>query len=100
MTKRVRKFGPAKPGEIKVGWGRADNYDAPDICSAWGGQGADKSDARMVNTRLTEKRMRQSFPDMKVVFEPSFIEELEARGYDITTLKFSIQKLMVHHKEG
>jgi hypothetical protein len=25
--------------------------------------------------------------------EPSFVEELKARGYDITTLKFSIQKL-------
>jgi hypothetical protein len=26
------------------------------------------------------------------VFDPSFIEELVARGYDITTIKFSIER--------
>jgi hypothetical protein len=27
-----------------------------------------------------------------VVYDPSFLEELDARGYDLTTLRFSVQK--------
>ncbi|MBB4857000.1 hypothetical protein HNO88_000297 [Novosphingobium chloroacetimidivorans] len=82
----------AKPGEVKIVYGKADRYDAPDLCAVWGGQGADKCDARMVMTAMTEKRRGYSLTKMAAEERPSLVEELEARGYDITTLKFSIQR--------
>lgn len=82
----------AKPGEVKIVFGRADRHDDPDICAVWGGNGADKSDARMVMHAMTERRMSPSFPSLKYEERPSLIEELEARGYDITTLRFTISR--------
>ncbi|APX66264.1 hypothetical protein AV944_10985 [Sphingomonas sp. LK11] len=58
----------------------------------WGGQGADKSDARTVMHAMTERRMAPTFPSLNYEERPSLVEELEARGYDITTLRFTIQK--------
>lgn len=81
----------AKPGELKIVYGRADRYNEPDICVAWGANGADKSDARTALHALTEKRMGYAFPSMTIEERPSLIEELAARGYDITTLRFSIR---------
>jgi len=82
----------AKPGEIKIAFGRPSRHDDPDLCVAWGGGGADKSDARYALHALTEKRYGYAFPSMTLEQQPSVIEELEARGYDITTLRFSIQR--------
>lgn len=82
----------AKPGQLKIVYGREDRYSRPDVVVAWGGHGADKCDARMAMHALTEKRMTRAFPSMDIIFEPSLIEELEARGYDITTLRFTIQR--------
>lgn len=82
----------AKAGEVKIAYGRAGQHDAPDLCAAWGGSGADKSDARTVMHALTERRMAIGFPSMGYEERPSLIEELEARGYDITTLRFTIQR--------
>lgn len=92
MSGRRWRTPTAKPGEVKIVYGRADRYDAPDICAVWGGGGADKSDARTVMHALTERRMVPTFPSLKYEARPSLIEELEARGYDITTLRFTIQR--------
>lgn len=73
MTKRWRKL-KAKPRQQRVGWGCVAG-DSPDLLFAWGGNGACKSDSRMISNALSEE----------------FITELEARGYDITTLKFSVE---------
>jgi hypothetical protein len=81
----------AKPGEIKIAYGKANRYDAPDLCAAWGGAGASKPDARTVMHALTEKRVARAFPSMEYEERPSLVEELEARGYDIETLRFTIQ---------
>lgn len=91
MAKRYRTPA-AKPGEVKIVYGRAGRHDAPDLCSAWGGGGADKCDARLIMHALTERRMAPAFPSLKYEERPSLVEELEARGYDIETLKFSIQR--------
>jgi hypothetical protein len=51
-----------------------------------------KRDSRMLynvfSTQSPDPHVAPIFSKMK----PSFIEELEARGYDITTIKFSIMK--------
>lgn len=91
MTKRVPIAKPAKPGELKALWGRADRHDGPDVCYVWG-QGVDRADGRLLHTYLSTERMTYAFPSMDIKYEPSLLDELEARGYDITTLKISIKK--------
>ena len=69
----------AKPGELKAGW----NARERDIGFAWGGDGATKPDSRLLYGALAYKD----------VFEgKTLVQELEARGYDLTTLRFSIRR--------
>lgn len=70
----------AKPGQLKMGWSKREG----DIMFAWGGQGADRSDAGLLNCVMTIPLRN---------FDKSFQQELIDRGYDITTIRFSIQKM-------
>jgi hypothetical protein len=92
MDKKRIYVPTAKPGELKAVWGRAERGDAPDIVYAWG-EGVNRADGRMLHNALSGERLR---PTMKNLggyeVDKSFLEELENRGYDLTTLKFSIQK--------
>jgi hypothetical protein len=69
----------ARPGEIKTGW----NARERDIGFAWGADGAAKADANLLYGALCFKR---------VLGERTLIQELEARGYDLTTMRFSIRR--------
>ncbi|MDY1006930.1 hypothetical protein [Sphingomonas sp. CFBP9019] len=88
--KRYRTL-TAKPGELKAGYGREDRHCSPSLVYVWGGGGAQKPDARVLGSALEDKRHGYAFPSMALEQRPSLIEELEARGYDITTLRFSIR---------
>lgn len=97
MTRRYRRRN-AKPGQLLVYYGKLP-HNNPDIVFAWGGEGADKHDAMLLHYALSCKRQRMVYgPERErngghpLVFDPSVIEELESRGYDITTLTLSIQK--------
>lgn len=97
MTKRYRRR-HAKPGQLLIYYGKLP-HDGPDVIYAWGGGGANKRDASFLTYALSGKRQRMVYGDERVrngghplVFDPSVLEELEARGYDITTIKFSIMK--------
>lgn len=68
----------AKPNQLKCKWSKSQR----DIVYAWG-DGIHKSDAHLLHNALTIT-MKHG--------EKSFQEELEARGYDLTTLSFSIMK--------
>ncbi len=99
-TKRYRNKS-AEPGELLVYFGKLP-HDGPDICYAWGGGGASKRDANLITHFFGGKRCEPVFGDersqqggLPYKWEPRLIEELEARGYDLTTLKFSIQKKAV-----
>lgn len=85
MSARKRyRMTSAKPGELKAAWGRGDvRGDPPDLQYAWGGRGASSPDGRILCNALQEAHV---FKDRTLV------QELEDRGYDITTLKFSIQQ--------
>jgi hypothetical protein len=91
MTKRFRTP-TAKPGEVKIAYGRADRYDNPDLCVAWGSGTDMKCTGRLVMNALTEKTLRPKFPGPGHEYRPSLIDELEARGFDIETLRFTISK--------
>lgn len=92
MSARKKRYRTikAKPGELRAYYGKPDRWSGPDICYAWG-PGTDRSDGRMLHHALSSQRMTFAFPDNGIKWEPSFIEELESRGYDITTLRFSVQ---------
>lgn len=82
MAKRI--YVPvAKPGEVIARWGRPGPDETPDLVYAWGADGACKSDARMVSDALER---------CEVMDERGLRAELEKRGYDITTLRFSIRR--------
>ncbi len=80
MNKRWRTP-TAKRGELKAAYGKVDGELA--LGYAWGGGGADKPDGRI---------LMRALEDNPVFDGKSLVEELEARGYDITTLKFSVQQ--------
>lgn len=89
--KRYRKVA-AKSGQLTARYG-SDGEGSIDLMYAHGGGGACRPDARMLAGMFEDKRFRPSmknFPGFDQ--EMSLREELEARGYDITTLRFSIQK--------
>ena len=63
-----------------------------DICVFFGDD-VPRCDRALVMQAFTSKRQGIDFnDDMKTIWEPSFIDELEKRGYDIDTLRFSIDK--------
>jgi hypothetical protein len=69
-------------------YGRLPGDSAPDTLYAWG-DGCSKCDGALLNCVLGSKRppIVPSEP-----WQPSLLDELEARGYDLATLNFSIKK--------
>lgn len=83
--KIVRRPSPAKPGELKAQWGKIP-HDSPDICFLWGGGGASSADSYLLHSMfggLSGENYRTN---------GGFLAEFERRGYDLATLKFSIQQ--------
>lgn len=92
----------AKPGQLVARYGKVEGCE--DLCYAHGA-GVDRSDARLLHSVLSNERFypSRSGPLGTYRTERSFADELEARGYDITTLRFSIEKkrpASEAHKEG
>lgn len=80
----------ARAGQLKAKWGRIEG-DSPDFCYVWG-PGVARADAALLHGALS---MRQCMP-LSMNFEPSFMEDLKARGYDISTLEISVCKKPEH----
>lgn len=96
IKKRYRRPN-TKPGEIKMQYGRLEG-DEPDLCY-FRGPGVQRCDMHLIHNMFTSKRLEIDYDAplgspryLWGKYGPSFQEELEARGYDLTTLKFSIQK--------
>jgi hypothetical protein len=68
----------AKPGQLRMGWSKRED----DIVYAWG-SGVDKTDAALLHGVMSI---------IASITDKTFIQELEYRGYDITTISFSIKK--------
>ena len=88
--KRLRRPN-IKDGELKVYWGRMP-HDEPDIIIEYRGDRGMKRDSNLLFNALTSKNVDPFAKPLFSKMNPSLVEELEARGYDITTLKFSIRK--------
>jgi len=80
-----------KDGELRVYWGKLP-HDSPDVIYSWQGDRSMRRDSALLHHYFGSQHPD---PFTKPIFSkmnPSLIEELEMRGYDITTLRFSIQK--------
>lgn len=85
MKKRYRQL-KAKPNQLRSAYAK-EPFESPDLCYAWG-EGCSKADAHLLHNVFSLKRfLPNSFES-----DMSFIDELEKRGYDIKTFKFSIEK--------
>lgn len=80
MGKRLRKP-KARPGELLIRFGKVDGE--VDLFYCHGGQGATKRDARLLSHFFEVV----TWPDGM-----NLRKELEYRGYDISTLLFSVQQ--------
>ena len=88
MAKRLRRR-KMKDGELAMYWGRVDG-DAPDVVYEWRGDGSMRRDSRLLAHVVGSKR--PSILGENNEWDKSFLEELEVRGYDLSTMKFSIMK--------
>ncbi|MCK5613421.1 hypothetical protein KAR91_66740 [Candidatus Pacearchaeota archaeon] len=87
MTKRYRAP-KARDGQLKLQWGQLPDECEPELCGAWAG-GATRTDLHLLFNMICGERNRYMHCEQM----PSLVDELISRGYDITTLKFSIEKL-------
>lgn len=89
-----------KDGELRVYFGRLP-HENPDIIFSWQGDHCMKRDSNLLYYHFSCKRPTVSLNGADWSnMEPSLIEELDRRGYDITTLKFSIQKKVLTPSES
>jgi hypothetical protein len=88
LNKRYRRP-KTKDGQIIVRRGKIDGD--VDMCIFYG-DGVPSCDRALVLNVLCSPRQRTDLSTMRPVFDPSLMDELEKRGYDIETLRFSIQK--------
>lgn len=89
--KRLRKP-KLQDGELRMYWGRERTVEPAEIMYAWQGDRSMRGDSALlyyaIGSRHPDPHVMPIFSKMK----PSLLEELDARGYDLSTLKFSIKK--------
>lgn len=86
----------AKHGQLRADYGREDRYSKPGVIYSYSGtmagpDGSRKADARLLSTVFEGIDVETGQP----IFGGhghSLVKELEARGYDLTTLRFTVQK--------
>lgn len=91
MTKKVgAPRVPKKDGAIKFQYGR---YEGElDFMVLYGNE-VPRCDRALVMSLFTSKTMSFDYKNKKPMFEDSFIDELKKRGYDTSTLRFSVERL-------
>lgn len=88
--KRFRKP-KLKDGELRIYYGKLPG-DAPDVIYAWQGDRSMKRDSALLclhfGSQQPDIHARPLFSEMN----PSLLDELDRRGYDLSTIRFSIMK--------
>ena len=82
----MRRLPKAKPGELRARWGVCERGESPDIVYGWGGSGAQKPDGAM---------LAHFFENLLGLHGRTLRAELEHRGYDLSTLRFSVKQKKV-----
>jgi hypothetical protein len=81
----------AASGELRIFHGRLPNDSQADTIFAWG-DGCSKRDSALLHWVIGSKRP-PSVPGRD--WEPSLLDELASRGYDLSTIEFRIKKKAV-----
>jgi len=92
--KRLRKPKMADLG-LQIYWGR-EPHGNPELMFAWQGDATMKRDINLLHYTMATRHPDTSVQPLFSKMRPSLFEELDARGYDLTTLKFSIKKKAAH----
>jgi hypothetical protein len=79
----------AKKGQLLLQHGRDEDGEVGTVLAH--GEGCSKNDAWLLHSAMFDKRCSLNLM-MIPIWEPSFMEELEKRGYDPKTAMFSIEK--------
>jgi hypothetical protein len=87
-------------GELRIYWGREPHNKIPDLMFAYQGNSFMKRDTNMLHYFMATKHPDPMTKPLYSKMDPSMIEELDARGYDLTTLKFSIMKKAAEPEKG
>jgi hypothetical protein len=77
----------AKPGELRMFHGRLPGEQVGDLSFLWG-DGVCRGDAALLQWVISSTRRSLATGDPL----PSLLDELERRGYDLTTIEFRIRK--------
>lgn len=88
MKKRYRRP-KVDAGEMKF---RRGSLDGDVDMVIYFGDDVPRCDRALVMSALCGERQYTDLSTMRPKFEPSLIDELESRGYDLDTLQFSIRK--------
>ena len=83
----MKRTPTAKDGQLKVQYGKVPYEKSTDIVYAWGA-GCSKSDMHLIHNMLTGEK----YSPFRDEWDKSPLDELVERGYDITTLKITIEK--------
>lgn len=85
--KKYYKRVHAKDNQLLLRYGKADSYSGDDLVVAHGKE-CSSTDSSLLMQLITSDTLVYN----STKTEPSFLQELEKRGYDIKTLKISIEK--------
>jgi hypothetical protein len=96
--KRFRKV-QVDDGELKATWGKLPR-EYPDIIYTWDTNLCSKGDAGLLYYYINCEHPDPTASPIYSKMKPSLLQQLEDRGYDITTLKFSIKKKKVTGEEN
>lgn len=86
-----------KPGRLSLRWSRAREHGISSLNNQRGdvlysrGDGVPSCDGHLLHYCFGVGRIERD-ENARTTFKPSFLEELHQRGYDLTTIKFSIHK--------
>lgn len=100
MTKTKRRRGPKrmKDGELSVSYGYT-REQGEDIYVT-NGPGTSRADGHLMHFWFNCLRPPASVLRLEDGEGPTLVDDLKSRGYDITTLRFTIQKAQAPTQEG
>lgn len=98
---------PMKRDTCHVYYGTTSDGDGPDVCLQWGGGAATKRHSNMLHWLLCSPRIERVWGDEQKAnggspykSVPSVVDTLKAAGFDITTLRLSIEALPQERATG
>jgi len=93
-SKKKYRAKKLKPGELRVYYGVDHDGEGYDVV-VQNGKGTGRADRSYLWSVLASERASRSFVGDGTITEPSVIDELMARGYDIETIEFRIKKKVI-----